>query len=145
MRRVESNKSIDNFGWSPKGVTLKSGSRESWDDAITGYPIAPNGYNDFFALATERTAVLTGVTDWEIDIEQSKARPSASADWVKYDIVINTISLDHLCQYSFGELKYIGRDLELFVLPVKEAFPKIFSFCIIHEVKIIRALLNTKN
>ena len=35
MWRVNSNKSIDIFGWSPKGVTIKEGAREAWDVAIS--------------------------------------------------------------------------------------------------------------
>ena len=48
MWLVNDNKKIDTFKWSPKGATLKGGSRAAWDTAISAYPIKKNGYNDFF-------------------------------------------------------------------------------------------------
>ena len=42
----------------------------------------------------------------------------------KYDVIINTISLDHLMEYCYGELPYIGRDLFKILLPVEYALPK---------------------
>lgn len=124
MWQVESNKLIDSFGWSPKGVTLKTGPRESWDEAITGYPLAPNGYNDFFNLATEQATVFLSALDWELDLETKRARIDSSTPWVKYDVIINTISLDDFLTPVYGALKYIGRDLELIIMPAREVLPK---------------------
>ena len=39
-------------------------------------------------------------------------------------MIINTISPDIIFNYEYGELKYIGRDLELIVFPSKEILPK---------------------
>ena len=55
MWLVDSNKEIDIFGWSPKGVAIKDGPRASWDDAYSGYPVAEDGYNKYFDMATEKT------------------------------------------------------------------------------------------
>lgn len=124
MWKVDSNKSIDSFGWSPKGVTLKTGPRESWDDAITGYPLAANGYNDFFNLATEQATVFLSALEWELDLETKRARVNPNVPWIEYDVIINTISLDDFLPPVYGALKYIGRDLELIVMPSREVLPK---------------------
>ena len=44
--------------------------------------------------------------------------------WNKYDIIINTTPIDHLLDYTFGKLKYIGRDITFLILPVEFALPK---------------------
>ena len=53
MWQVDDNKIIDDFAWSPKGVALKEGKREAWDVAISAYPYAKNGYDDYFNLSTQ--------------------------------------------------------------------------------------------
>ncbi len=57
MWRIDDNKKIDDFTWSPKGVTIKEGPRAAWDTAISAYPVAYNGYDDFFRIATVDTDV----------------------------------------------------------------------------------------
>jgi len=122
MWLVDDNKVIDNFGWSPKGVTLKEGPRESWDDAISAYPTAADGYNKYFDLATENVNVLLGTTIEKYDILNKTV--VINSEKKKYDVIINTISPDIIMEGVHGELPFIGRDLELFVLPVKEVFPE---------------------
>ena len=48
---------------------------------------------------------------------------------IKFDVIINTTPIDHLYDYCFGELKYIGRDITFLVLPVEFALPKDVYFC----------------
>src|SRR6266702_2923802 len=48
MWMIDDNKVIDDFTWSPKGVTIKEGGRSAWDTAMSAYPIAFNGYDDYF-------------------------------------------------------------------------------------------------
>ena len=122
MWLVDDNKVIDNFGWSPKGVTLKEGPRESWDDAISAYPTAADGYNQYFDLATENVSVLFGTTGEKYDITNRTV--VINSEKKKYDVIINTISPDIIMEGVHGKLPFIGRDLELFVLPVKEALPE---------------------
>ena len=47
-----------------------------------------------------------------------------SGEKQKYDIIINTISLDTLLNNSFGELPFVGRDLITIILPQEFVFPK---------------------
>ena len=121
MWLTKDNKTIDNFGWSPKGVTIKDGGRESWGSAISAYPIAPNGYNDYFDLATDNVRVLLNTQIEKYDIPNKTVTIDGKEHL--YDIIINTISPDIIMNNTYGELKYIGRDLIKFILPVKNALP----------------------
>ena len=58
MWLVDDCKQIDTFNWSPKGVALKDGPRAAWDTAISAYPYAENGYDDYFPYATSETKVM---------------------------------------------------------------------------------------
>ena len=122
MWMVEDNKEIDTFGWSPKGVTLKEGSRAAWDTAISAYPVAPNGYNDYFDIATTEASVHLSTNIEKYDI------PKRSV-WIegrkhRYDVIISSISPDVLFDFSYGELGYLGRDFHKIVLPVEHCFPE---------------------
>lgn len=122
MWMVEDNTIIDDFGWSPKGATLKSGPKEAWDVAISAYPKALNGYNDYFEMSVQETNLyLNGFID-KFDIKNKKIH--INGEWHQYDIIINTISPDILFDFTFGELPFIGRDFHKLVLPVEHAFPK---------------------
>ena len=122
MWLVDDNKSIDDFGWSPKGVTLKEGPREGWDDAISCYPLATDGYNQYFDIATENVNVFLSTMIEKFDIPNKTV--VINSEKKVYDIIISTVSPDILLEGIYGELPFIGRDLEYFVLPVKEAFPE---------------------
>jgi len=121
MWRVNDNKSIDTFKWSPKGVALKDGGRAAWDTAISGYPFAPNGYDDYFGISTEKTKVLLNTTIEKFDIPNKSV--FFNNEWYQFDVIINTISLDTLFDFSFGELPFIGRDFHKIVLPQEHVFP----------------------
>jgi UDP-galactopyranose mutase len=45
------------------------------------------------------------------------------------DVLISSIPLEELCNYSCGELLYAGRDFIVFVLPCKQVFPGDIRFC----------------
>ncbi len=69
---VDDNKKIDTFNWSPKGVALKDGPRAAWDSAISAYPIASNGYNDYFDFSTKNAKVLISKTIENLDIDKKE-------------------------------------------------------------------------
>jgi UDP-galactopyranose mutase len=122
MWMLDDNKLIDDFTWSPKGVTVKEGPRAAWDTAISAYPIAHNGYDDFFSIATQDAKVALSTEIERYDIPKRTV-------WIKgekktYDIIINTVSPDLLFEKCHGELPYIGRDLHAIVLPVEFALPQ---------------------
>ena len=122
MWMTDDNSVIDDFTWSPKGVAIKKGPREGWDSAISAYPYSINGYNDFFDLAKNSVKILLNTSVERINPETNEAL--INNQWEDFDIIINTTPIDHLLEYSFGKLKYIGRDITFLILPVEFALPK---------------------
>lgn len=122
MWMLDDNKLIDDFGWSPKGTALKSGTREAWNTAISAYPIKLNGYNDYFNIATQNINVYLNTKIDNFNIEKKSI--TIDSKEINYDYIINTISPDILFNFKHGELPYIGRDIIKIVLPVENALPK---------------------
>lgn len=123
MWRVASNKSIDTFNWSPKGVALKSGPRAAWDSATSGYPFAGDGYNRYFDIATANAKVHLSTEIRALDMEQRRVWLADGIRTESFDLIINTASPDDIIGAQFGALRYVGRDLLKLVLPIREAFP----------------------
>lgn len=121
MWLVDDNREIDDFGWSPKGVALKEGGREAWDLAISAYPIAADGYDEYFRVATAGTRVRLNTWIENFDIKNKTVYVDGNAE--QYDVIVNTISPDLLFEKAYGELPYVGRDFHKFVLPIAHAFP----------------------
>jgi UDP-galactopyranose mutase len=122
MWLIQDNKLIDDFGWSPKGTALKRGPRAAWDTAISAYPLAIDGYNKYFDIATRSAKVLLNTEISEFDIPNKTVCFNGQNHL--YDIIVNTISPDLLFKQCYGELPYVGRDLVKIVLPVEFALPK---------------------
>ena len=121
MWQVEDNKSIDTFNWSPKGVTLKEGPRAAWDTAISAYPYAEDGYNQWFDIATADVKVLFNTKVEYYDLPSKTVL--LNGEMRKFDIIISTLSPDDVFHHCFGALPYVGRDLHKIVLPMEECFP----------------------
>jgi len=127
MWQIKSNIELKEFKWSPKGYTLKSGSRLcSSPDCLVAYPYAYDGYDQYFQNTTRKVKVLLNSKPETIDLE--KKRVKVKDEWIKADILVSTISLDDLMNYCFGKLPYIGRDFLKLVLPVEEVFPDMVQF-----------------
>lgn len=122
MWLVESNREIDTFNWSPKGATLKTGPKAAWDKAISGYPYAQNGYDDYFTYATKETKVVFNAIVKVTDLKNK--RVSINGHEENYDLVVNTIAPDVILDERHGKLKYLGRQLKLMVFPTETVFPK---------------------
>jgi len=133
MWLIEDNKLIDDFGWSPKGTTLKSGPKSAWDSAISAYPVAIDGYNNYFDIATRSAKVMLNTVINEFNIPNKTVFFNGKNH--NYDIIVNTISPDLLFKQCYGELPYIGRDLIKIILPIEFALPKnvFFSYYAGHE------------
>ncbi len=121
MWMIEDNKLIDDFSWSPKGVAIKKGPREGWDKAISAYPEAIDGYNQFFDSALEKCdhRFLGHVEN----IQANSLLAKLGQEEKKYDLIINTAPLDTLYKSIYGDLRYIGRKIEYAILPVKYCLP----------------------
>jgi UDP-galactopyranose mutase len=130
MWAVDDNRQIDEFGWSPKGVALKSGPRAAWDNALSGYPYAANGYDDYFAIATQSAKVLLTTRAVCYSLQKREFTLSETGGTVyQFDLVVNTIAPDDFLSggfigNGFGSLPFMGRDFHCIVLPVEQALPK---------------------
>ncbi len=123
MWGIESNTEITDFGFTPKGVALKTGpSKAAWDNATSGFPKAIDGYNAYFELATQGAKVHLNTVAEAYDME--KRRVKIAGQWQQYDIIISTLSPEVILNNAFGELRWAGRDFFKIILPVKEALPK---------------------
>lgn len=122
MWMLDDNTVIDDFTWSPKGVTLKEGERAAWDTAISAYPYASNGYDDYFDIATQDATVLLKTRVETYDLPAKSV--VINGERKTYDVIVNTVSPDIAMNFAYGELKYIGRDFIKFVLPIPHAFPE---------------------
>ena len=122
MWQVEDNRKIDDFAWSPKGVALKEGSKEAWDTAISAYPYAADGYDQYFELSTAEAKVMLNAQIEKFDLPNKTV--ILKGEKKNYDIIVNTASPDIVMNYAHGELPFIGREFHKFVLPVQFAFPE---------------------
>ena len=113
MWMIGDNRIFDIFKWSAKDRPIESGTRAAYKGSYIGYPVAPNGYNNYF------DAMTRGVDVKFNSVSNSRA----------FDVVVSTIPIDEFCNYEFGELPYVGRDFSVFILPVKQAFPGDVRFC----------------
>jgi UDP-galactopyranose mutase len=117
MWMLDSNKKLSTYDWSPKGTAIKSGPRAAWDTAISAYPVAPDGYNSYFDLATANATIKLNTRFGE--------KPSNSIYRVfkDYDLVVSTIPPDTLCGFLYGRLPFIGRTITPIILPIEFALP----------------------
>ena len=127
MWLVNNNKKLDTFNWSPKGYTIKKGSRAAFDDHISCYPYAQDGYNKYF----DHVKIRNVKVHFKSIVKKINFKKTAfiNKKKIKFDILINTISPDEIFNFKHGKLRFIGRDFHKIVLPVKEHFLKMYFFC----------------
>jgi len=127
MWQIKSNTEITDFGFTPKGVALKTGPiKAAWSEAMSGFPKAKNGYDDYFTRSTSAATVKTGTTIEEFDIPRRRVK--IAGEWSTWDIVVSTLSPEDIFQSCFGPLRWMGRDFFKVVLPVREALPEDIYF-----------------
>lgn len=122
MWMVDDEAVISDFTWSPKGVAIKHGPREGWDTALSAYPARLDGYDPIFKKAADCANVLFNTRVNDIDVGRRVA--SLNGTCTRYDLIINTAPIDSVMGFRHGKLKYIGRDIFFFVLPVEYALPE---------------------
>jgi UDP-galactopyranose mutase len=122
MWLIDDNTKIDTFHWSPKGVTIKEGPRAAWDNAISAYPYAKDGYNSYFDEATSGATLLLNTTIEWYDIPSKTVVLNGRK--TSYDIIVNTIAPDELFNECYGKLPFIGRDFHKIVFPIEHIFPE---------------------
>ncbi|MBF0397170.1 MAG: NAD(P)-binding protein [Desulfobacterales bacterium] len=127
MWGIKNNKEIDEFAYSPKGATIKTGSKQCFEGKkIIGYPLRLDGYNSYFDMCVEGCKVIYNVFINKFDLENK--RVWAANQWISGDVIINTSSPDGVFDYCFGELRYIGRDFLKIILPVKRIIPEPYFY-----------------
>jgi UDP-galactopyranose mutase len=128
MWMIKSNKELDTFNWSAKDTPIASGSKECYKGSIIGYPYGYDGYNLYFNKMIVRSNLILSEKVSSIDLKNKEIRLSNGVV-LKGDVIVSTIPLDELCNYSHGELPFAGRDFIVFVLPCKQVFPDDVRFC----------------
>lgn len=127
MWQIKSNKMIDEFGFSPKGVALKEGSKQCFDgQKVIAYPVELDGYNSYFERCVSDCRVIFKVFVDKFDLDNK--RVLVNEEWITGDIIVNSASLDIVFEYMYGELKYIGRDFLKIILPVERITPDPYYF-----------------
>ena len=122
MWGIESNTEITDYGFTPKGVALKTGeSKAAWTEAIAGFPRALNGYDDYFDRSTADVNVRLNVRITDFDME--KYRVKVDDAWESYDMIFSTISPEVILNNAFGELRWAGRDFFKIVMPSEQILP----------------------
>jgi UDP-galactopyranose mutase len=119
------NSEIDDFNWSPKGAPLRNGNFDVYpedDGWLAAYPDTFKGYDYYFDFFTEEVNLYLNTSIDKYDT--LKKNFYFNNEWHKYDVVINTISPDTLFDSEFGILPFMGRDIELIILPVETLFPE---------------------
>jgi UDP-galactopyranose mutase len=122
MWQLDDNKQIDTFNWSPKGTPIKKDSSHAWSEAISAYPIALNGYNDFFDKVLDFATVRFHCPIDEIRPQTCEVVNKGAAK--KYDKIVNTVALNDVIKEDLGALPFVGRDLTTVILPIEQAFPE---------------------
>lgn len=128
MWMIDSNKELDTFNWSAKDKPLDSGSKECYKGAIIGYPVGKDAYNEYFEKMLANSKVILNEFVKEVDLKNKSVKLSDGRE-LRGDILISSIPIEELCNFSLGELPYAGRDFIMFVLPCKQVFPGNVRFC----------------
>ena len=126
MWAIKSNKELEDFQWSLKGVALKTGTKQVRTDLIVAHPTNIDGYNRYFDIISREFKVKLNCNIQKFDVE--KRGIQVNDKWLYADILVSTTSIDSLFDYCYGELKYIGRDFIKLVLPVKQVIPNPIIF-----------------
>lgn len=128
MWMIKSNNELDTFNWSAKDNPINSGSKDCYKGAIHGYPISKNGYNEYFEKMVEGSKVLLNSEVKSVNLEKKEIKLSDDTS-LSGDIIVSSLNIDLLHNYSLGELPFAGRDFIVFVLPCKQIFPADLKFC----------------
>lgn len=122
MWGLQSCTEFDEGTWSIKATPLKTGPKAAWTEAISAFPVAMNGYDDYFSSCATNAEVLLSTNIEAFDMERRRVRMGGV--WREFDLVVSSISPEIILNDAFGPLRWMGRELWKIVLPVKEVFPE---------------------
>ncbi|MBF0465649.1 MAG: NAD(P)-binding protein [Nitrospirae bacterium] len=124
---TDDNRSLDEFAFSPKGVPLKTGSKECFAETmVLAYPTELDGYNSYFDKCTEGCNIIPKTFVEKIDIERK--RVFVNDTWIEGDIMVSTVPVDLLFGYRYGPLKFVGKEFLKIILPVEKITPEPYYF-----------------
>lgn len=127
MWGIDDNRVINDFSFSPKGDTIKSGSRECFEGKMAiGYPAEKDGYNNYFDKCVYGCDLILNMPVDKVDLNKKRVR--IKDEWLGADIIVNTASVDMLFDFKYGKLKYIGRDFLKIILPIEHLFPRPYTY-----------------
>jgi len=127
MWQLDDNKVIDEYSFSPKGVAIKSGSKECFEgQKIIAYPVELDGYNSYFEKCVAGCEVIHNAHVKKFDLR--KRRVQVNNSWINADIIVSSASIDEVFDYKYGELKYIGRDFLKIILPIERVTPEPYYY-----------------
>ncbi len=122
MWGVESNVQLAaDFEWVNRGTPIRESDTRLYTDQFQGYPLAPDGYNGYFARCL---ADCDSVFSCEVEtVDPDTLTVSTSNGEFRGDVIVNTIHVDALFGYAHGRLRWCGRTFVKLVLPVEQAMP----------------------
>ncbi len=124
MWQVANNSEIDADipEWTSKGKVIYEKRGENFHDKVSAFPHDPNGYNNYFDISTRNTNVLLGKSVTSVDFETNEVFCD-DGSLFKYDLIINTLSVDSIAKFKYGRLRYVGLDFIPIVLPIEKCLP----------------------
>ncbi len=127
MWGIEDNTEIDLDNIPVHKNALRQSDEDYFDgEQYTAYPISLTGYNEYFDDCVKGCTVKLDSTVEEYDIPNKKLK--IDNEWFSPDIIISTISLDEIFNYSHGDLRYRGRDFIKILLPIERVSPDPYYF-----------------
>ena len=125
MWMIDCNKEIDADipDWTSKGKFIYEKRGEMFHDKRSAFPLHQDGYNLYFdEISIKDVNVLLNKKVKNVDFNSKEINCDDNSK-IKYDLLINTLSVDLIDKYRFGELRYVGLDFIPIVLPMKECLP----------------------
>tara|TARA_Y100000996_G_scaffold413872_1_gene403194 strand:- start:866 stop:1972 length:1107 start_codon:yes stop_codon:yes gene_type:complete len=124
MWGIESNKQlIANFEWVNRGTPIRNEDTRLYQDQYQGYPKLLDGYNSYFKKCISEVNFIKNTRVLNFDFEKNLINLENN-ETISADIIINTIHVDTLFNYLYGELKYCGRNFLPIWLPIENVLPK---------------------
>lgn len=122
MWGIESNRQLAaDFEWVNRGTPIRESDTRLYGDHFQGYPVAPDGYNGYFARCLDDCETIFSCQVDTLDPEALTVRTSRGE--FQGDAIVNTIHVDALFDFVYGRLRWSGRTFVKLVLPVKQAMP----------------------
>lgn len=128
MWDISDNQELDLFiGKSVQNRVLKFENDEYFaGKQHVAYPKNLDAYNTYFEKCVEGCKVFLNTIPESYNIPKKQVK--IKGEWISADIIVSTIPIEELFDYTFGELKYMGRDFIKIILPIEKITPEPYYF-----------------